>query len=159
MIAIGGWNEGGKTYSEMASSPTSRARFIKSVVEFIQEHGFDGLDLDWEYPGAEDRDGQWSDKENFASLVSELHQEFKPRGWILSAAVSPAKFRVDEGYAVKKISESLDFINVMTYDLHGDWDNFVDHHAPLNSREHDSWEFKSLNTVNFRKKLIILLQF
>ena len=55
--------------------------------------------------------------------------------------------RVDEGYDVKRISGHLDFINVMTYDLHGDWDNFADHHAPLHAREHDSWEFQSLNTV------------
>ena len=54
---------------------------------------------------------------------------------------------MDEGYAVAKIANDLDFINVMTYDLHGDWDNFADHHAPLNARDHDGWEFQSLNTA------------
>ena len=95
------------------------------------------------------RDGQWGDKENFAILVSDLAAAFKTvdKGWLLSAAVSAAKFRVDEGYAVARIAQDLDFINVMTYDLHGDWDNFADHHAPLNKREHDGWEFQSLNTA------------
>ena len=60
--------------------------------------------------------------------------------------------RIDEGYDVKRISRQLDFINVMTYDLHGDWDNFADHHAPLHAREHDSWEFQSLNTVSIHAK-------
>lgn len=46
---------------------------------------------------------------------------------------------------------SVDFVNVMTYDLHGDWDGFADHHAPLHAREHDSWEFKSLNTVYLKQ--------
>ena len=95
------------------------------------------------------RDGKWADKDNFASLVSELKEAFEivDKGWLLSAAVSAAKFRVDEGYAVAKIANDLDFINVMTYDLHGDWDNFADHHAPLHKREHDGWAFKELNTA------------
>jgi GH18 family chitinase len=35
-----------------------------------------------------------------------------------------------------------DFINVMTYDLHGDWDNFADHHAPLHARQAHHYPFK-----------------
>ena len=140
MLAIGGWNEGGKTYSDMAKSSESRAKFIKSVVAFLEKHSFDGFDLDWEYPGASDRDGGWGDKDNFANLVVELSKAFEPHNWLLSAAVSPAKFRVNDGYDVKKIAGYLDFINVMTYDLHGSWDKAADHHAPLHKRDHDDWD-------------------
>ena len=35
----------------MASTTERRSKFIQSVTEMIQEHNFDGLDLDWEYPG------------------------------------------------------------------------------------------------------------
>jgi len=62
LIAIGGWNEGGKKYSEMAKTAENRAAFIKSAVDFLNFHKFDGLDLDWEYPGANDRGGTWADR-------------------------------------------------------------------------------------------------
>jgi len=50
-LAIGGWNEGSVTYSKMAKNVTSRATFVKSAVEFLLKHKFNGLDIDWEYPG------------------------------------------------------------------------------------------------------------
>ena len=62
MIAIGGWNEGTKKYSDMALNSESRSTFVESVVDFLVMHGFDGLDLDWEYPGDTERGGRWGDK-------------------------------------------------------------------------------------------------
>ncbi|XP_065561191.1 LOW QUALITY PROTEIN: probable chitinase 10 [Artemia franciscana] len=145
MIAVGGWNEGGKKYSKMASTKENRRRFIDSVLEFIDKHGFDGFDLDWEYPGATDRQGTYADKENFARLCEEMSEEFRPKGLLLSAAVSPAIFRVNEGYDVPRLGKALDFINVMTYDLHGSWDRYADHHAPIRKRPFDQWGTANLH--------------
>ena len=50
-VAIGGWNEGSSKYSAMAKDSAERQKFVDSVVQFLQKHNFDGLDLDWEYPG------------------------------------------------------------------------------------------------------------
>lgn len=47
LIAIGGWNEGSTKYSEMARDPSARRTFVQSIVPFLEEHNFDGLDLDW----------------------------------------------------------------------------------------------------------------
>ena len=87
-LAIGGWNEGSEKYSVMAASPQHRystaqcstvqyspqhrRTFARSALGFIRRHNFDGLDLDWEYPGK--RGGAKEDKENFILLIQELHQ-------------------------------------------------------------------------------------
>ena len=44
-------NEGATKYSQMASTAPRRALFIQSALDMVLDHGFDGLDLDWEYPG------------------------------------------------------------------------------------------------------------
>ena len=66
-LAIGGWNEGSEKYSKMASNPTARKQFASSALSFIRRHNFDGLDLDWEYPGK--RGGTKADKDNFILLI------------------------------------------------------------------------------------------
>lgn len=51
-VAIGGWNDSaGDKYSRLVLSDNARYNFITSTIEFIDKYGFEGLDLDWEYPG------------------------------------------------------------------------------------------------------------
>lgn len=51
LIALGGWNDSlGSKYSNMVNNAASRKKFVDSAVAFIEKWGFDGLDLDWEYP-------------------------------------------------------------------------------------------------------------
>lgn len=50
-LALGGWNDSqGDKYSRLVNNPAARARFVKHALEFLEKYGFDGLDLDWEYP-------------------------------------------------------------------------------------------------------------
>jgi chitinase len=55
VIAVGGW-VGSKHFSDSASTEDSRKRLADSAVTFLRDHGFDGIDLDWEYPVAGGRD-------------------------------------------------------------------------------------------------------
>ncbi|XP_018313223.1 probable chitinase 3 [Mycetomoellerius zeteki] len=143
LMALGGWNDSaGDKYSRLVNSPSARRRFITQVLLFIEKYGFEGLDLDWEYPVCWQVDcnkGPESDKQSFAELIKELNDEFKPRGLLLSAAVSPSKRVIDAGYDVPILSKYLDWISVMTYDFHGQWDKKTGHVAPLYSLPND-WE-------------------
>jgi chitinase len=91
MIVLEGWNEGSKKYSYMDKSPQLRTRFVKSVVEFLDEHGFDGIDMDWEFPGPNGGDIK-EDKIHFIELIAELKAELDPNGYVLSAAVSNNRY-------------------------------------------------------------------
>ncbi|XP_024878728.1 probable chitinase 10 [Temnothorax curvispinosus] len=150
-MTLGGWNDSaGDKYSRLqVNSPAARRRFITQVLDFIEKYGFEGLDLDWKYPACWQADcnkGPESDKQSFAELVKELSNEFKPRGLLLSAAVSPSKMVIDAGYDVPILSKYLDWISVMTYDFHGQWDKKTGHVAPLYSLPND---WKPTSNANF----------
>lgn len=73
LASVGGWNEGSTNFSIVANDPERRKRFVSSAVEFIQLHGFDGLDLDWEYPNQRNN-LNFDDKANFVTLLRELNE-------------------------------------------------------------------------------------
>lgn len=149
LIALGGWNDSaGDKYSRLVNNPAARRKFVAHVTDFVEAHNFDGLDLDWEYPKCWQVDcnkGPVTDKPAFAELVRELHQVFEPRGWLLSAAVSPSKRVIDDGYDVKTLSKYLSWIAVMAYDYHGQWDKITGHVAPM--YEHPEDIDATFNTV------------
>jgi chitinase len=80
-ISVGGWSftDPGPTqqaFSIMTSSQGNRAKFISGLMQFMKTYGFDGVDLDWEYPGADDRGGVAADTANYVSFAQELRAAF-----------------------------------------------------------------------------------
>ena len=55
-----GWVVGGKTFSDLVHNSTSRETFVTTTCDFLKKYNFDGLDLDWEYPGSDS--GRETDK-------------------------------------------------------------------------------------------------
>lgn len=153
LISIGGWSDDDPKFTLMTSTANRRQKFIRSVAKFLDKYEFDGVDLDWQYPGmfainpktfkktrfvgAEDGGGHRSDKENLSHLLEELSEVFRIRGWIISLAVPASRFRVDDGYDVAKIAPHVDLINILAFGFHTERDLVADHHAPLYRRESD----------------------
>ena len=117
-LAIGGWNEGSQNYSIMARDPDKRKLFAASALNFIRRYNFDGLDLDWEYPGK--RGGVKEDKENFILLIKDLYKVFRPQNLMLTAAIGASAATIDAAYDIPEMYKYLDYVHVMCYDYHGE---------------------------------------
>ncbi|KAL5291962.1 CHIA.2 family protein [Megaselia abdita] len=144
LAVVGGWNEGSLKYSEVAADPAKRQNFIRSSVEFIQKHGFDGLDLDWEYPAQRDSTNH-ADKANFVTWLQEIRAEYDKHGYLITIAVGATANLAEPSYNIPAISKALHFINLMTYDLHGSWDGRTGENAPL----YDSGDLSVNAAVNY----------
>ncbi|XP_065077234.1 chitotriosidase-1-like [Ochlerotatus camptorhynchus] len=147
IAAVGGWNEGSIKFSNVAANPELRQRFITNSVEFCRRHNFDGVDLDWEYP-AQRGGNETFDKENYARWLEELRQEFDRQGLLLSAAVASAEFSAGVSYDIPRVSAALHFVNVMTYDMNGAWNDYCGLNAPLYQGPSDVTEIQQQLNAN-----------
>ena len=130
MAAAGGWNLGSAVFSQLAANATTRVNFAKNVVAFLRLHKFDGFDLDWEYPAQ--RDGNpITDKINFVLLLKELKTALGLAGYLLSIAAASPAASAYSSYDIPNVAANVDFVNLMTYDLHGSWDQKTGIHAAL----------------------------
>lgn len=128
ILSFGGW--------EFSNAPTTSGLFRKAVssgnrnsvadrlVKFVKDNGIDGLDFDWEYPGATDIEGsepgQEEDGDNYLEFLKVVREKL-PSDKSLSIATASSYWYL-KGFPIKKMAPVLDYIVFMTYDLHGQWD-------------------------------------
>jgi hypothetical protein len=125
-LGIGGWefsNPGPtrRTWSQMASTKENRHAFIKSLGQFLAKWQFQGVDIHWQWPGAESRGGNPAvDTQNLVALMTELRQGLG-NNFGISIAL-PAQYEYLKAMNPKAIEAYVDWFSMLTYDLHGPWD-------------------------------------
>ena len=146
LVSIGG--AGDHDFSPVASNAESRANFVQSAVQFMKDNGFDGIDIDWEFPEKEENN-------NYLQLLGDLRQELNNtsaadgKDYQLTTALPASPLQLspsDYGNSpydfnptfLKTTSDYVDFINVMSYDYHGTWEPTTNHQAALYKSNNDT---------------------
>ncbi|KAJ7198004.1 hypothetical protein GGX14DRAFT_374612, partial [Mycena pura] len=131
-LSIGGWtfNDAPTSgiFSALAASTSNTQTFIGSVLTVMNAYGFDGIDIDWEYPVAEDRGGSPDDMANYPVFLKAIKTAFGPFSYDLSFT-APSSYWYLQNYDLPALLADgvADWVNVMTYDLHGVWDSPADY--------------------------------
>ncbi|GAA6008108.1 hypothetical protein JCM10207_007032 [Rhodosporidiobolus poonsookiae] len=120
MLTVGGWT-GSAPFSRLVASDDTRSTFIDHIAQAITDNGFDGVDIDWEYPGkagaTEDFDTA-NDLTNFLTFLQALREKIGDDKYI-AADTSAGPWIGSDGNASSDLSEFgdvLDWILIMTYD-------------------------------------------
>ncbi len=153
LISVGGWAASGGYY-EMAANATRREIFANSCISFLKQYGFDGIDLDWEYPTSAPGAILPCDEKmyyaahsstvysNYNQLLKRLRQKLDSinlsdnKKYLLTIA-APASGWTLSGMELGEHCKYLDYLNIMSYDLHGAWNGYVGPHNALYASSSD----------------------
>ncbi|KZF25999.1 glycoside hydrolase family 18 protein [Xylona heveae TC161] len=124
ILSIGGGNQGSDGFAQAASSPSGRAQFATSARTLINQFGFDGIDVDWEYPSSVEEGNDYI-------LLLATIRSFLPSGqYILTSALSAGEWALKHIDLVAAAGY-VDLINLMAYDFYGPWTDKAGHQAQL----------------------------
>lgn len=166
-ISLGGWSKSGD-FSKVAADPIKRAKYVKNVMQFLKYTDMDFIDVDWEYPNSvrqpdlvDNKNDEGTpnagpqDRENYLTLMQDLRNALDKQGaeigktYELSTAIHGAKEKLEEHMDVKRLFDIIDFGNVMTYDLHGAWDEKAGHQTALYTNPNDPTSYSIDAVVDY----------
>ncbi|MBB4895223.1 chitinase [Streptomyces olivoverticillatus] len=165
LISVGGWAETGgyldehgkrvdsggfyktATNADGSVNQSGIDTFADSAVAFVKKYGFNGVDIDYEYPTSMKDAGNPKDwtlanarrgglDQGYAALLKTLREKLDRAGaadgrhYLLSVA-APSSGYLLRGMETYRATKYLDYVNVMSYDLHGAWNEFVGPNAAL----------------------------
>lgn len=138
LISVGGWT-GSAKFSDVALTAEAREKFAASCVKFMKQYGFDGIDIDWEFPtggGDAGNTERPEDVANYPLMLAELRKQLDVqdqtdgRHYLLTIAAATGQDFISK-LDWTQIEPALDWINVMTYDFSGSWSEKTGFNAPL----------------------------
>ena len=126
---MGGWSfsTDASTYDifrDAVSSSANRDTLVTNTINFVNTYDLDGIDWDWEYPGEPDIPGIPADTSTsadnlFLFLIGIILRDAE---WQDHLNHRPSSYWYMKAYPMEAISQVVDYIVMMTYDLHGQWD-------------------------------------
>ncbi|KAL4938844.1 hypothetical protein BDV06DRAFT_231514 [Aspergillus oleicola] len=127
ILSFGGWefSNSDATYKIFRTGvrPENRLTMATNIANFIKEHDLDGVDIDWEYPGAPDLPvydpGTEDEGPNYLAFLVVLKNLLPGKSISIAA---PSSYWYLKQFPIEQMSKILDYIVYMTYDLHGQWD-------------------------------------
>ena len=166
LVSVGGWTRS-EMFHEVAMDASKRDTLAQSMVDFLNTYPyFDGIDIDWEYPGiSRDKDPNDEhdrgcpagpeDKENFTLLLKDIRAKLDANNMkdkLLTVATSAGEEKI-KNTNPGDYQQYVDYIGVMTYDFAGDWDSQTGHLAPLYSNPNDPAPQRKNFDTNYAMKL------
>ncbi|MGH3328312.1 MAG: glycoside hydrolase family 18 protein, partial [Streptomycetales bacterium] len=157
VFSLGGWGES-RYFSDAARTAASRRAFAASCIDLFIEGNlprldgrpqggpgaasgvFDGIDIDWEWPGSAGARGnvvRAVDRRNLTLLLAEFRRQLDAYGeqagrhYSLSVVLPPGLEEIRAGFQSPEIFRYLDYATVTGFDLHGPWDGRTNHAAQL----------------------------
>lgn len=159
-FSVGGWTLSGQ-FSSVMANPQTRAAFVKNALNFANQYGFDGIDIDWEYPVVggntdaamagvnyvEVNRGAANDVINFVQMLKELRDAVNAEPTVntrtktgkkeISTAVGLNPKTID-ALDYSQFLSYIDTVNMMAYDFNGGWSSLASHNAPLYNNQGSS---------------------
>lgn len=149
MLSIGGWTWS-TNFPAAASTEETRSTFAQSAVTLMKDWGFDGIDVDWEYPADE------TEAANMVLLLKRVRQELDSYSeknadgyhFQLSIATSAGSQHYDK-LDMAGLGDVLDYVNLMAYDYTGSFSNYSGHQANIypSEKNNDSTPFNTKDAV------------
>ena len=133
-----------EAFTKCAAQPELREICAESCAEMIEKYGFDGVDLDWEYPCVPSNgvNATKDDKENFTLLCKAIRTRLDkiPNVTPLFTIAAGADLYFTTCVDLKEVIKYLDYICLMTYDLKCGFHALAGHHSQLYSSTGDVFQ-------------------
>lgn len=151
VLCIGGYGSSCKQFSDAAFTSAGRKKLADSILEAVETYHFDGVDIDWEYPGYETGRDVTVDRPNFTAMMAQIANTLKKANedYLVTSAVPGGPWGVDR-YDVPNLNDILDYIHLMTYDFHTSAKAV--HHTALYSSSNTSSGCSVADTIRVYKE-------